>query len=144
MSSSKTCPFCDKSQAFRFIVESHTMRVVYPRNPVIPYHLLITPKRHIKLLDDLRPNEETELFELLKKITNKSKANLGSKYLGFNLLSNNGSETINQRIPHAHVHVFIRTKDDKDDPILARHTSTSIEFSKTQLENLASIKSWFN
>lgn len=143
MSSSKICPFCDSSQVFRYITETSQMRAIYPKNPAIAYHVLITPKRHVKHLDDLTTSESLQAFVLLKQLTKKAKLNLKSAYLGFNVLSNNGDPSINQQVPHAHIHAFLRTKQDKIDPIKSRHSKQPMEFTQEQLKDLEAIKSWF-
>lgn len=143
MSLNNICPFCDSSQTFRHITETSAMRVIYPKNPAIKFHILITPKRHIKHINELSQIEESELFVLLKNLTSFADRHLGDQYLGFNLLSNNGDESINQRVPHAHMHVFLRTIDDKLDPIKSHHGSKPKNLSDKEIKNLLEIKEWF-
>lgn len=142
MFSSKSCPFCDASQNYRYITETSLMRVIYPRNPAIQHHLLITPKRHVKQIDELSEAESEQLFQLIKRLNTAAQARLGGAYLGFNLLSNNGTPAINQQVPHAHMHIFLRTSRDKVDPLLAPHTKI-MDFTKKQMEDLRTIQKWF-
>lgn len=142
MSSSNICPFCDASQSYRYITETSLMRVIYPRNPAVQHHLLITPKRHVKQVNELTEAESEQLFQLIKKLNTAAQARLGGAYLGFNLLSNNGSSEINQQVPHAHMHIFLRTSRDKVDPLLAPHTKI-MDFTDSQIKDMQFIKAWF-
>jgi diadenosine tetraphosphate (Ap4A) HIT family hydrolase len=142
MQPSKPCPFCDPAQAYRYIVEGNNFRVMYPKNPEGAYHVLITPKQHIATIDDIPSGYFEELGQTIKLLSKTAKQHLGEKYAGFNILSNNGGPLVNQQVMHCHVHVFLRTSDDK--PLrLSDHHQPIHDFTPTELEHLAELQSWF-
>lgn len=139
----KVCPFCDESQSYRFVTESEHMRLIYPKNPAIPFHILVVPKKHIETLDELPEAYFVEFARLLKELVGHVHKQLGKDYLGYNLLSNNGSEAVNQRVKHTHLHVFLRSRQDGIDPITDHAHQDPQDFTPKQREDLQIIKTWY-
>ena len=78
-------------------------------NPANKGHALVVPKRHAETLIDLSPEEAGELAKAVRRVSEAVlKASGGD---GFNVLQNN-YPAAGQIIPHAHVHVIPRFKDD--------------------------------
>jgi histidine triad (HIT) family protein len=75
-------------------------------NPHAPVHVLLVPKQHYTLLDDLPDNEE-EAGRLLLNVK-KVAATLGISG-GYKVLVNNG-QTAGQVVPHLHVHLLAGKK----------------------------------
>jgi histidine triad (HIT) family protein len=75
-------------------------------NPHAPVHVLLVPKQHYTLLDDLPDNEE-EAGRLLLNVK-KVAAALGISG-GYKVLVNNG-QTAGQVVPHLHVHLLAGKK----------------------------------
>ena len=77
--------------------------------PKAENHTLIISKKHYKTILDLPSTQGNELLEAIKKISldliTKNKAE------AFNIISNIG-ETAGQVVPHMHVHIIPRKKDD--------------------------------
>lgn len=94
----------------QLVYENEMMYVVYPMKPRVFGHLMIVPKRHVKLYSDIS-NEEAIAFKdtmhyILSRFTESKQA------IGFNLLSNNGSEEVDQHVSHVHMHMFVRFLSD--------------------------------
>lgn len=72
-------------------------------NPVVPGHVLVSPKRVIQYLDDLEPPEKEDLFtaaEYVSRTLKKFYAPTGVRYV-----VNNGKES-GQTVPHVHIHIL--------------------------------------
>ena len=78
-------------------------------NPRVEGHTLIVSKQHFNNLLDLPISLGNEMLDAIKKISadliNSGKAE------GFNVISNN-FEIAGQLVPHAHIHIIPRKKDD--------------------------------
>ena len=78
-------------------------------NPKTKGHILVIPKKHYKTLLDMPSSLGNELLGAVKKVALKLIED--EKAEGFNVLINN-FEIAGQIVPHAHVHVIPRKKDD--------------------------------
>lgn len=136
-----TCPFCDQAQEYRYILELKKVRVIYPKNPACQYHALIVPKRHTSHIDDLSAEEWQEVSDAIKKIVTAGKDHI-TDFEGYNLLSNNGSDFVRQRVPHAHMHIFLRRKSEPADPLSSEHSKKIRDFTNAEEANMLEFKSW--
>lgn len=86
---------------------------IYDNYPVTEGHVLIITKREVPTWFDANEDEQRAVMSLLGKM----KLFLQEEYDpdGFNIGINNG-ETAGQTIPHLHVHLIPRYKNDMDDP----------------------------
>lgn len=132
---SNVCPFCDESQSYRYVLEGTHVRSIYPLRPACAYHILVTPKRHVLLLSDLNDQEWQEVQSILQLFHQACSSQIDD-YIGYNVLSNNGDKRINQQVPHAHLHVFLRTDSDGVDPIRAPHTKIQPTLNEIDLRHL--------
>lgn len=107
------CVFCYPDHERELIVESATAYAIYDKFPVNAGHALIIPKRHIENYFELTLKEQTACTLMLKKVkeivTEKFKPD------GFNVGINIGTYA-GQTIPHVHLHLIPRYKDDVVDP----------------------------
>ncbi|MBM3205968.1 HIT family protein [Candidatus Shapirobacteria bacterium] len=111
----RCCDFCnEKIINKQKVYENDFIVAIYPEEPVIFYHLIVFPKRHIRLVSDLNKEELTRIFSFIDKIFKIFKEE--KNCLGFNLISNNGNGKIGQHIPHAHFHLFLRFADEQISP----------------------------
>jgi histidine triad (HIT) family protein len=78
-------------------------------NPVNPGHTLVIPKEHFSSLEDTPDKLTCEMIKIAKKIGKTLHDAIDAD--GFNLGLNNG-ETAGQVVPHVHLHVMPRFKDD--------------------------------
>jgi diadenosine tetraphosphate (Ap4A) HIT family hydrolase len=107
----KDCSLCSGGITnSQLLYENELMYVVYPRKPQVYGHLMIVPKRHVHLYGDITNQEAISLKEIVHHIL--SKFTTSNQTIGFNLLSNNGSEEVDQHVPHVHIHMFVRFQND--------------------------------
>lgn len=107
------CVFCYPDDERELIVESATAYAIYDKFPVNAGHALIIPKRHIENYFDLTLKEQTACLLMLNKV----KEIVTEKFQpdGFNVGINIGTYA-GQTIPHVHLHLIPRYKDDVVDP----------------------------
>ncbi len=142
MSQHKTCPFCGAGDPAGYIGSTQHTLVRYPLDPAIRYHLLLIPKRHIAHMDEMRAAEASDLMQTLQKIVANVRSNLGDEYIGYNLLSNNGDERVNQRVDHAHLHVFLRLQNEHTNPLLSSHQGSPNPLNDEQIATADELRNW--
>lgn len=81
--------------------------------PVSEGHTLVVPRRHVARAEDLKDDEWSDLFALVRDVTRRVAAIDGVD--GVNVGFNSGSAA-GQTVDHAHVHVIPRILGDVDDP----------------------------
>jgi ATP adenylyltransferase len=109
------CIFCNKPRENKDDKNYITKRgkLVFSMLNVFPYnngHVMVSPYRHVKDLDDLKDNELTELMKhtnqiikLLKKVLNPDAFNVGM---------NLGAQAGAGYADHLHIHIVPRWKGD--------------------------------
>lgn len=111
------CDFCNYDDFKpQIIYEDELVCILYPRKPVFSYHFMVVPKQHIATFNQL---DKKNLFKVHNAITllhTKFKSGYQESYEGYNIFSNNGSAHVGQKVPHFHMHVFIRLKDEAASP----------------------------
>jgi ATP adenylyltransferase len=140
MTQADKCPFCDTKQEYRQLVKGEFTYVMYPKSPAIPYHLLIIPIRHVQLFDELSEQEIIEAHKYIKRFVDLGNRNV-KDFVGYNILSNNGSTQVSQHVKHCHIHLFLRAKDDID-PVKSSHTKEPEPLSDEQVEYLNEMRNW--
>ena len=75
-------------------------------------HILAVPKVHVKNILDCDPDTLAYLMNTVKNISNQLVDKCG--YDGVNLL-NASDESAGQSVPHFHIHIIPRKKDDRID-----------------------------
>lgn len=113
MEKESDCVFCkiaSKKIESKFIGESDNFFSVSDIHPVTEGHCLIIPRNHYKTLLDIPSVLGSELLsfqkEMALKLMKEDKA-----VEGFNILANNFS-VAGQLVPHAHIHLIPRRKND--------------------------------
>ncbi len=91
------------------ILETENFFAIKDANPKVKGHALVIPKKHYGTLLDVPSSLLGEFFETAKqlalKLLEKEKAE------GFNVVVNN-YEVAGQLVPHVHIHILPRKKDD--------------------------------
>ena len=108
----KSCPFCALPQE-RIIDSNDLALVIRDGYPVSPGHTLVIPKRHIGSWFEITPEEQGAMLDLL----GRAKAVLEEEFKpdGYNIGINDGP-TAGQTVPHLHMHLIPRYKDDLEEP----------------------------
>ena len=105
-----TCPFCDQKNIEDRVITKNEFAVAFPSiKPIGVAHLLIIPKRHAEVFDDLSQEEQQAVFNLATQLRKALKKTFNVN--GFNCAWNEG-ETSGQSVPHFHFHLIPRAEDD--------------------------------
>ena len=92
------------------IVASNELVFAFPTNiPITPGHLLVCPKRVVKTVYELTPDELQAMFAMLESLQPALQKEFGAT--GFNYAWNEG-ESAGQSIPHLHIHLVPRKNGD--------------------------------
>ncbi|XP_075689630.1 bis(5'-adenosyl)-triphosphatase [Rhinoderma darwinii] len=79
------------------------------RKPVVPGHVLVCPLRPVKRFKDLMPEEISDLFITVQRVSSVVEKHFGGTSLTISI--QDGPEA-GQTVPHVHVHVLPRRKGD--------------------------------
>ncbi|MGH1566511.1 MAG: HIT family protein [Nitrosopumilus sp.] len=80
--------------------------------PLAKGHVIVIPKNHHQKIQDLNNDENVDLFSLVHLMISKVDTLTGATLVAVH----NGKEA-GQEIPHVHVHLIPRSKDDSADAI---------------------------
>lgn len=105
------CAFCrivaGEAEAER-VLEADAVLAFLDARPLQRGHCLLVPKRHVETLPEL-PGELVEpLFAAVRRLARAVQAGMGAE--GSFVAVNN---TVSQSVPHLHVHVVPRWRDDR-------------------------------
>lgn len=123
------CQIADKKIPSQILFENDTNLAFLDIFPISNGHTIVIPKNHYKNLEDIPSGELTDLFKVVKKLSNKIYEKL--KIDGYNILQNNFSAA-GQIINHFHVHIIPRRREDgKFQLLIPREQSKEEELKKT-------------
>ena len=120
------CIFCKIANGeipSRTVLENEKFRVILDNGPATRGHALVLPKEHFANLFEIPQDWAAEAAKTAKEAATLLKDKLGAE--GVNIVQNNG-ELAGQTVPHYHVHVIPRYKNDGQ-KILWRPGSPSAE-----------------
>ncbi len=80
--------------------------------PLTKGHSLVIPKNHYEKIHDIPSHENSDLFELVRTLSKKIDSITGATLISIH----NGKES-GQEIPHVHVHLIPRSKEDGAGPV---------------------------
>ena len=98
--------------------------------PVAKGHALVIPKEHHAKIQDLPPNVNQKLFETVHKMIKKVDSLQGSTLVAIH----NGKES-GQEVPHVHVHLIPRSRDDSAGPVHSMFKN-KIELSESEIDSV--------
>ncbi|NQS89773.1 HIT family protein [Patescibacteria group bacterium] len=117
------CDFCDpevlKKQK---IYENDYVIAIYPNKPAIYHHFILFPKIHRHVITKMTSKEIIAIKDVIEKMFIILKQS--NNCFGYNITSNNGCPQVGQTVPHCHVHVFFRFKDEKVSPFKVMNDKT--------------------
>jgi diadenosine tetraphosphate (Ap4A) HIT family hydrolase len=114
MKTNKTlCPFCFPLINLAIIAENEFVFSIFDIYPVNIGHALIIPKRHFENFFDITNKEYNAVGGLIKQV----KMIIDEKYHpdGYNI-GININESAGQTVPHCHIHLIPRYKEDVRKP----------------------------
>ena len=88
-------------------------------------HTLVMPKRHCQKIQDMTSDENADLFAMVQKMTSK----IDSSMTGSTLIAIHNGKDAGQDVPHLHVHVVPRAKNDSAGAIHALFQNTATKIS---------------
>lgn len=106
------CPFCWPEPS-RIRIETDAGLAIDDLFPVAEGHTLVIPRGHVRTIYDLPEAEQTELWELVRRVRDDLVEDLAPD--GFTIGLNEGSAA-GQSVDHAHIHVIPRALGDVPDP----------------------------
>lgn len=104
-----TCPFCaiDRPGA----TETAMSRAFPDAYPLNLGHMLVTPKRHVARIEELRCDEAGDLWALVDHLAHDMALHCDGLNIGVN-----SGPAAGQTIDHLHVHIVPRYEGDTADP----------------------------
>jgi len=107
-----SCPFCTLP-AERIIQENEHAVLILDAYPVSQGHSLVIPKKHVASWFDIATVERDSMMTLLDRAREKIISETAPD--GFNIGINDGPAA-GQTVPHLHMHLIPRYKNDQPDP----------------------------
>ena len=104
------CRLVDGSLGSSRVYEDDQVVAFMDHQPVNPGHVLVVPRRHAPLLDDLDEELGAAMYRVGHRLTRALRRS-GLRCEGVNLFLADG-EAAFQEIPHVHLHVFPRYTGD--------------------------------
>ena len=98
--------------------------------PLAKGHVLVIPKNHHQKIQDMSNEENNDLFSLVHQMVSKVDAITGATLVAVH----NGKEA-GQEVPHVHVHLVPRRKDDSAGAIHSMF-NTTLKLSKSEIDEL--------
>jgi len=104
------CIFCKIASGeikARIVSESQKSIAFLDAFPLTKGHTLVIPKNHYSKMQDVSPEDNSDLFSLVYKLIPKIDSVVGSS-----LISIHNGKDAGQEIPHVHVHLIPRNPSD--------------------------------
>ena len=127
------CIFCkivSKEIPTKILVETESCIGFLDAFPLTKGHALVIPKRHYEKLQDLPINVNTEVFSTVHSLISKVDSLTGATLVAVH----NGKQS-GQEIPHVHVHLIPRSKDDSAGAVHSMF-SKKPDLSESEIEEL--------
>ncbi|RMD43006.1 hypothetical protein DV735_g2089, partial [Chaetothyriales sp. CBS 134920] len=104
-------PFTVTSQVFHLSASRSSFALVNLK-PLLPGHVLVSPVRRVPRLSQLSAQETTDLFLTVQRVAKTIERVYNASAL--NVAVQDGVDA-GQSVPHVHVHIIPRTRDDLKD-----------------------------
>ena len=98
--------------------------------PLTKGHCLVIPKNHYEKIQDIPPEENAELFETVRRVISKV-----DKLNNATLMAVHNGKESGQEIPHVHVHLIPRSREDSAGPVHSMF-SNPVKLSDTEISEL--------
>ena len=129
------CIFCkivSKEIPTKILVETESCIGFLDAFPLAKGHALVIPKCHYEKLQDLPININTEVFSTVHSLISKVDSLTGATLVAVH----NGKQS-GQEIPHVHIHLIPRSKDDSAGAVHSMF-SKKPDLSESEIEELCS------
>jgi bis(5'-adenosyl)-triphosphatase len=109
----ENCPFCPpRAEAVTF-AESENFRAVYNRAPVLPGHVLVIPKKHIRGFLEIEESLLVEMISFSRKVIKVIAQVFKSDAFDWTIQD---GKPAGQTIEHMHIHIIPRHEKDFPEP----------------------------
>ena len=129
------CIFCkivSKEIPTKILVETESCIGFLDAFPLAKGHALVIPKNHYEKIQDLPTEINTEIFSMVHSLISKIDSLTGATLVAIH----NGKES-GQEIPHVHVHLIPRSKDDSAGAVHSMFSQKPI-LSDSEIDELCS------
>ena len=109
------CVFCNIINGeipARRILETEKSLAFLDAFPLTKGHALVIPKNHYTKIQEMSKDDNIDLFETVRVVTNKIERVFSSSLVAIH----NGKES-GQEVPHVHVHIIPRSAEDGAGPV---------------------------
>ena len=127
------CIFCkisSKEIKSRVIFETENSLAFLDAFPLTVGHTLVIPKQHYEKIQDLSSEINSDLFSTVVNVVKKI-----DRLTGATLIAIHNGEDSGQEIPHVHVHLIPRSKNDNAGPVHRMFNETP-KISDSKLDEL--------
>ena len=126
------CKIASKEITTKILVETESCIGFLDAFPLAKGHALVIPKKHYEKLQDLPTDINTEVFSTVHNLISKVDTLTGATLVAVH----NGKES-GQEIPHVHVHLIPRSKDDSAGAVHSMFSEKQ-DLSESEIEELRS------
>ena len=126
------CKIASKKIPAKILVETESSVGFLDAFPLAKGHVLVIPKKHYKKIQDLPTEINTDIFSTVHSVISKVDSLTGATLIAIH----NGKES-GQEIPHVHVHLIPRSKDDSAGAVHSMFSKT-LELSESEIDDLCS------
>ena len=124
------CKIASKEIPAKILVETESCIGFLDAFPLAKGHALIIPKNHYEKIQDLPVDVNNEIFSTVHRLISKIDSLTGATLVAVH----NGKDS-GQEIPHVHVHLIPRSKDDSAGAVHSMFTKKP-ELSKSEFDDL--------
>ena len=126
------CKIASKEIPAKILVETESCVGFLDAFPLAKGHALVIPKNHYEKLQDLPTDINTEVFSIVQNLISNIDSMTGATLVALH----NGKDS-GQEIPHVHIHLIPRSKDDSAGSVHSMF-SQKIELSESEVDELCS------
>ncbi len=124
------CKIASKEIPAKILVETESCIGFLDAFPLAKGHALVIPKIHYEKLQDIPVDTNNEIFSTVQRLISKVDSLTGATLMAVH----NGKDS-GQEIPHVHVHLIPRSKDDSAGPVHSMFSRTP-ELSESEINDL--------
>ena len=126
------CKIASKEITSKILVETESCIGFLDAFPLAKGHALVIPKNHYEKIQDLPTDINTDMFSTVHSLISKVDSLTGATLVAVH----NGKQS-GQEIPHVHVHLIPRSKDDSAGAVHSMF-SEKLDLSESEIEELCS------
>lgn len=123
------CKIAKKEIKSNIILETEKSLAFMDAFPLAKGHSLVIPKTHYEKIQDISKEDNSDLFEAVRKTISKI-----DKITDATLLAVHNGKQSGQEIPHVHVHLIPRSSNDTAGPVHSMF-SNSLKLTEKEIQD---------